>query len=112
MSTHTIEAEIEFKFRPAGWLDDGYEVAHPKVEITYKYAPARPAFTPRGEYAPIDPPEGAEVDLVSAKLIDGDGLGFEPAQLNEIASEWLCEDGYEYAVNVAETDRHDMRNVR
>lgn len=112
MSTHTIEAEIEVRFHIPGMPDDERETAHPRVEITYNYAPARPAFTPRGEYAPIDPPEPADVDFVSAKLIDGDGLGFEPAQLNDLASEWLYDAGYHRAIDAAEDDRHSMRNVR
>ena len=36
-----------------------------EVKIAYHYNPPVPAFTPRGEYAPIDPPEAAEVYATS-----------------------------------------------
>lgn len=99
---HTITAEIEVKFRLPDMPDDEREVAYPKVAVTYNYTPGRPAFTPRGEYAPIDPPEPAEVSFVSAALIDGDGLAPEPFQVNDWASDWLDDAGYDEACAHAE----------
>ena len=107
MSEHTIDAELENRFHVPGMPDDEREVAHPRVAITYNYAPGRPAYTPRGEYAPIDPPEPEEVDFVSAKLIDGDGLCPMGDQLNDWAKDWLYDDaGYRLACNHADRGRH------
>lgn len=41
-----------------------------RVDLTFdcKITPGRPAFTPRGEYAPIDPPEPPEVEIVEICL--------------------------------------------
>jgi hypothetical protein len=112
MSTHKIEATLPVYFQIPGMPDDERESAHPTVEITYNYAPARRAFTPPGEYAPIDPPEPAAVDFVSAQLIDGDGLHPTTEQIQDWASEWLYEEiGYLRAVDAAEDDRRSMRNV-
>lgn len=105
MSQHTIQAEIEVKFLIPGMPDDEREVAYPKVEITYEYSPGCPAFTPRGEYAPIDPPEPAEVQFISAKLIDGDGLGPTNQQVQEWPSDWIEDAGFNEACDHAETMR-------
>lgn len=112
MSAHTIEAEFEIKFSIPGMPDDEREVAYPTALVTYKYSPGRPAFTPRGEFGPIDPPEPADVELLGVKLLNGDGLAPEYEQLREWAEDWLNDKGYERAVNFAEDDRHAMRNVR
>ena len=40
--------------------------AETEIVVGYHYTPGRPAFTPRGEYAPIDPPEGPEVEIIGA----------------------------------------------
>lgn len=98
MSTvHTIDAELTIKFRLSDMPDDEREVAYPKVRITYSFTKGKPAYTPRGEYAPIDPPEPAEVDLVSATLIDGDGLDPTAEQVAEWAQHYLDCDGYDRA---------------
>lgn len=82
-------------------------VACPIISITFDYAPGRPAFTPRGEYAPIDPPEPAEVSFVSAELIDGDGLSPTPAQVQEWAVDYLdTDDGYRDACDHGDTARY------
>jgi hypothetical protein len=114
-STHTIDAEFEIKFRLPDMPNEPgeYEVAYPTARVTYSYLPGRPAYTPRGEYGPIDPPDPAEVELITAELIDGDGLMPNTWILREWADEWLQSDaGYERACNAAEDDRHSMRNVR
>lgn len=97
---HTLTAEVEVKFVPAGLHDT--EVEYPVIEIDYGYIRARPAFTPRGEYAPIDPPEPAEVDLLAARLIDGRGLLPTQEQIDDWARDYLDSDaGYMHAVKHA-----------
>jgi hypothetical protein len=110
MSTHTIRAEVEVKFRPTGCED--MESAFPTLDIEFDYSPGRPAFIPRGEYAPIDPPEPAEVSFRSAKLIDGDGLdpSFAAPNPQSVIDGWASDyldsdDGYRAACDYAEEDR-------
>jgi hypothetical protein len=105
MTIHTLTAEIEIKHQPPGMglPDDEYEVSYPEVEITYRYTRGRPAYTPRGEYGPIDPADPAEVELVGAKLINGDGLLPEYEQVREWAENYLDSDkGYQFAIRNAE----------
>jgi hypothetical protein len=106
MSRHTITAEIERKFTFPGLCQGEYETTTVKVEITYEYSPGRRAYTPRGEYAPIDPPEPPEVSFVSAKLIYGGGLNPTNEQTQDWASDWLDEEeGFALACDHAEQDR-------
>lgn len=109
MSKHTIDAELEIKFRLSGMPEDEREVAYPKVRITYNFTKGRPAYTPRGEYAPIDPPEPAEVDLITATLIDGDGLDPTPSQIDEWAQNYLDDQGYDRACDEANDDEYAIR---
>jgi hypothetical protein len=113
---HTITVQPEVRFRVAG-LED-LENAFPTLEVTFEYTPGRTAYTPRGEYGPIDPPDPAEVSLVSAKFIDGDGL-WDPGekQVEEWASDYLdTDEGYELACKMAESDaieyEHDPDDAR
>lgn len=101
--THTIVAEIPVPFRFPGMPEDEREVAHPKVEVEYTYVKG---------VAPIishldggDPGWPAEVDLVCAKLIDGDGLAPTETQIREWAEEWLDDEGYVLACMEAEGQR-------
>lgn len=106
MSRHIIEAEVEVFFTFPGLADGDREVAYPKVAITYDYSPGCPAHTPRGEYAPIDPPEPPEVSFVSAELLNGDGLAPTPEQIQEWGSNWLDEElNYIEACDHAEEGR-------
>ena len=97
----TMITEVLVKFRASGFED--LERANPQLEITFDYTPGRPAFTPRGEYGPIDPPDPPEVSFVMAELIDGDGLAPTIQQIQEWASNWLDEDGFEQACDYAES---------
>lgn len=107
---HTYDAEIPFKFRPTGSED--FEIAYPEVRITYRYSPGRPAYTPRGEYAPVDPPEEPEVDVVKVELLDADEL--DERMLTEIVGgssaifdavcNWVDEHGYEVLCREAEDE--------
>lgn len=103
--THTITTRLHVLFSIPGMPDDERESADPTVEIEYRYSPGCPAFTPRGEYAPIDPPDPAEVEFVSARLIEGDGLAPEPEQVDQWAQDWLDSDeGYRDACRNAESN--------
>ena len=109
MSTHTMRAEVEVKFRPTGMED--FEYAAVTLDIEFDYSPGRPAFTPRGEFAPIDPPEPAEVSFRSAKLIDGDGLdpSFAAPDPQSIIDDWArdyldTDNGYDAAREAAYED--------
>ena len=99
MSTHTIRPNYSSTPRTRT------KAKHPTVEITYDYSRGSPAFTPRGEYGPIDPPEPPGLEFRAAKTssrvleIDDD-----PAKLQKLAEEWLMGDGYDYACDCAETD--------
>lgn len=59
---------------------EGVEVSA-DVEIEYRYLPGSPAFTYPGEYAPTDPPEPAEVDIVKVTI-----------RLRPDGPEWPCPD--------------------
>lgn len=73
------------------------------------------AFTPRGEYAPIDPPEPAVVELAGARLIDGDGLAPTAEQLDDWANNWIDTEGYDECIAHAEAlsspDPDDARDA-
>lgn len=103
--TFTIETEVEVTFVPAGCVEE--ETAYPHIAITYTYSPARPAFTPRGKYAPIDPPEPAELEFVSSRLVKSDGLDPTPAQVEQWAQDYLdSEYGWNDATEYAESRCH------
>lgn len=106
MSIHTIETQVSVKFRFPGLAEGETETAFPTLAITFEYRPGRPAYTPRGEYAPIDPPEPEEVDFVSAHMLDDDGMSPGQEQINEWAQDWLASDeGYTAACACAEGGR-------
>jgi hypothetical protein len=99
----TERFRVEHKFSFPGLEPGDYESAYPEIEITYKFYPATPAYTPRGEYGPIDPPDPPEVEFISATLIDGDGLTPNEDQVEELARDFLDSDeGFRAACNSAE----------
>ena len=102
---NTIDAQVVVKFRFPGLAAGEHEVAYPMLRIIYDYIPGRPAYTPRGEYGPIDPPDPPEISFISAELIDGDGLNPEPREVQEWASEWIEGDGFQAVCDAAE-DAH------
>ena len=77
-----------------GWtLDDEDET---EITVEYTFSPGSPAFTPRGEYAPIDPPEGAEVEIVGATTLADPTTGLrQPVTLTDAEAEkvrdWIIE---------------------
>lgn len=69
-----------------GWTRD--DEAETDVTVEYTFSPGRPAFTPRGEYAPIDPPEGAEVEIVGATTLADPTTGLrQPVTLTDAETE-------------------------
>lgn len=95
MTIHTVEAQISVKFRFPGLAEGETETAYPTLAITFGYRPGRAAYTPRGEYAPIDPPEPEEVEFLSAQVLDDDGMSPTQEQIRDWADEWLASDeGY------------------
>ena len=100
MSTrHTIKAEIEVHFQLSGMPDDEREVAYPEIEITYDFSPGCPA---RIRYDENDhPAESPEVEVISAKLLDGDGLDPTQDQVWQWAEVWLDGDGFDRACEQA-----------
>ena len=101
---HTIIAEIEVKHQPAGMglPDDEYEVSYPKVEIEYSYIKGSPAVMYLRNGDPGWPAEPAEMEMLAARLINGDGLLPTKDQLEDWAQNWLDGDGYDLAVYNAE----------
>ena len=39
-----------------------------ELDVGFIYTPGRPAYTPRGEYGPIDPPDPPEVDFTEVEI--------------------------------------------
>ncbi len=68
------------------WTRD--DEAETDVTVEYTFSSGRPAFTPRGEYAPIDPPEGAEVEIVGATTFADPTTGLrQPVTLTDAEAE-------------------------
>ena len=99
MSKHTITAEIEVKFRIPGMPEDEHEVAYPKVEIVYTFTRGSPEVRYQSNGDPGWPADPDEVELVSAKLVDGDGLGPDQKQVDEWAQDWLDDAGLSFNRN-------------
>lgn len=103
---YTMIAEIEVEI-------DEHKVAYPQIKIVYNYSPGRPAYTPRGEYAPIDPPDPPEVGYLYATLYKDDGLNPTQQQIEQLAIHYLdSDDGFNHACNNAEDCHYATRNVR
>jgi hypothetical protein len=96
---HTIEAQPHVKFRVPG-LED-LESADPLIEVEYTYLPGYPATGPT-YYSGGEPGQGPELDLISAKLLAGDGLDPDQKQVEEWARDWLDDAGYDIACRHAE----------
>lgn len=101
MSRHTIRAEPEIRFIPVGCTD--FEHAYPKLDIEYDYTPGYAATGPSYDSGG-EPGAGAELSLIHAKLIDGDGLDPRDSQIAEWAEDWLNDDGYDRACRLAEDE--------
>jgi hypothetical protein len=101
MTTHKITTEIPITFTPAGLVEQ--ETVHPEFEITFEHRPGRPETGPT--YAcggtPADP---EEIEFISARVIDGDGVNLDAEQTREYAEAWLYDDGYQAALDVVQED--------
>jgi hypothetical protein len=101
-----ITVEIPVPFHLSGAPDDEHEVAYPKLRIAYRYQPgAAPTMYARNG-DPGDPGWPAEVEFISAELLDGDGLAPTQEQVNHWAEDWLDGDGYEHACEHGEDMRY------
>lgn len=105
MSQHTLQTEIEVQFHLSGAPDDEREVAYPRLEITYRYSPGSPAVMYQRNGDPGWPAEPAEVELINAQLLNGDGLDPTLEQVNEWARDWLDDAGYAEACDHADSAR-------
>lgn len=104
-SHHTIEAEIPVKFTFSGLERGEQETAYPLFSITFSYSPGCPAHMGSLTY-PGHPAEPAEIELISAHLVNSDGLEPSSEQVNDWAKEWLdSNEGYSFACNHAEEAR-------
>lgn len=88
-SVHTITAAIRVQFQISGMPEDEHETAEPTVEITFVFRPN----------------EGPDVVMVSAKLLDGDGLDPETSRVNDWAENWLNDEGFDTACALALKER-------
>lgn len=73
--------------------------------MRYRYTPGYPATGPSYDSGG-EPGAGAEVELVSAELVDGDGLDPRQEQVMDWAQDWLDSDsGYAQACAAAEGEQ-------
>ncbi len=103
MHQHKITAEIRVQFQFPGQPADERETAFPKVEITYGFTRGAPMVMP-DLHQPGSPADPDELEFISAKLIDGDGIGGTQEQVNDWARSWLDDEGYDEAVRAAMCD--------
>lgn len=109
----SIKAVIEVQFHLIGMPDDEREVAYPELEITYSYLRGSPAVMYQRNGDPGWPAEPAELDFISAKLINGDGLAPAQEQIDEWAQNWLDDNGFDQAcAHAEEMSRSDPDDAR
>jgi hypothetical protein len=102
MSRHrtTIEAEVRFHVGTDPIGGDDMEIAYPKIDVTFSYQRGSP-----GRFNSINgghPPEPAEIEIISAVLVNGDGLDPTPEQVREWAERFAEDDGFDHLCDVAE----------
>jgi hypothetical protein len=92
---HIIDAKISMP------LGDGEDSTLITVRIKFDFLPE---WKPDG----TDPGAAAEVEFDSAKLIDDGGLQNPPqgVDLEDLCRDWLADEGYEPACQIAERERH------
>jgi hypothetical protein len=97
---HSIRAEIEVRFHLPGMPEDERETAYPVVDIDFTFLPGAPERGPT--YAcggtPADP---AEIEMVKATLVNGDGLVPTQDRIDDWADAWLQGVGFDRACDVA-----------
>jgi len=99
---HTMISDLNVRFRPIGMVD--MENATIRVQIDYSYTPGVPARGP-SYYSGGEPAEGAEVSVLDATLLDGDGLDPPRSVLLDWCQDFLDDDGYDKACEIAEDER-------
>jgi acetamidase/formamidase len=101
VSTHTIQTDVEYRFTFPGLAEGDFEIAYPTLDIEFSFTPGCPATGPSyssgGE--PADP---AEVEIISVKLVNADGVTLSDDQLKELADKWLDGAGYQEACDAAD----------
>jgi len=80
-SIHSITHELEVSY--------GDEYYCPTIEFRFSFSPGYPAYTPPGEYAPTDPPEGPEISLDRVEVVIPAGWPGSPSGLIRLAEEWF-----------------------
>jgi hypothetical protein len=109
---HRITADLPLQPARGG---EG-ETVYVKADITYTYLPGTPGCRTLSNGDPGWPPEPAEVEVLSAVLIDerkpGDPVTEAElerptaAELKLMAENWLADEGYDLACQLAERERH------
>ena len=94
MSRHYIEAEIEVEYGPPR---PDQECAYPLLGIEFSYAPG-------GRQTWDSPGWAAEIEILSVKLLKGDGLLPTPQQIEEWADKWLGAAGHDQCLQLAKGD--------
>lgn len=96
MTRHTIAAEFTVLFTPVSLTE--VENATIKAEIDYFYELGDGSSW-------SDPGHGAELSVLDARLIDGDGIDPDRATLLDWCQTWIEDEGYDRACREAEDDR-------
>lgn len=115
MSTkHTLTIEHEVRHQPAGMglPADEFEVSYPKIEITVNYTAGSPAVMYQRNGDPGWPGDPAEIDVIEAKLVDGDGLNPTPDQVLQWAQDYLDGDGFGFVEQQIEAQIEERRADR
>ncbi|MGC8534886.1 MAG: hypothetical protein ACP5QR_05060 [Rhizomicrobium sp.] len=107
MSKHTIIGDHEVIYLDAG---NNEAVAYPTFQIAYSFTegsgPTGPSYASGGE-----PGYPAEAEIISVKLVDGDGIEPTHDQLDAWAEEWLESDqGYSIACSNARDNEQCARD--
>lgn len=115
MTEHTLTAELDVQFHVAGMPDDEREAVRLSVLITYLFTQGAPEVRYQRNGDPGWPADPDEVEFVSAKLINGDGIAATQTQIDAWAESWLYDGGYGDAVDNArranEPDPDYMRDI-
>lgn len=105
-STHTMLANVVVRFVPVSLVEE--ETVMPTLRIKFSYMPGSPAVMYQRNGDPGWPAESPEVELISAELVDGDGVEPTQEQINDWAENYLASDeGFAHVIR--EAADHDER---
>ena len=97
---HIIQAEIET-------VIDADNVAYPLISIEYSFLPGSPAVMYQRNGDPGWPADPDEIEMLSAVLIDRDGLmTLTNDRVNEMAEAWLYAN-QDRAIDMATEERRE-----